>query len=274
MNGNTIIPLSNFNLEESKIIDLGNANIIPIEGTAIYNKIKMEPKPKYILKIRTIEREKPRRTLDRVLIIFKLFKDRLVLSNVIFNDDLKGIDYLPHYTHWVDQDRGLPEYVISSHEERSFIDFWNEFKEIDYSNFAISRFHLADYSPYSRDKLVNYVESLEFLFVPDSSGGEISYKFRSRGTLVLGQDKSPPERETIYKQLRDAYHLRSAIVHGNRDKEDTMLKNRTWEDYLQYLRCFTRKSIKFYFRHKCLDNNKERQKLIERMMIFNCKLGE
>jgi len=274
MNGDIIIPLSNFNLEDLKIIDLGNAKIIPIECTAIFYKIKLEPKTKYILKIRTIEREEPRRTLDRVLIIFKLFKDSLVLSNVILDDYGNTIDLLLHYRHWVDQDRGLPEYVIYTHEEQSFIDFWNEFKEIEYSNFAVSRFHLADYSPYSRDRLVNYVESLEFLFVPDSSGGEISYKFRSRGTLILGRDKSPSERETIYKQLRDTYDLRSAIVHGNRDKEDKMLKNRTWEDYLQYLRCFTRESIKFYFRHKCLNNNKERQKLMERMMIFNCKLGD
>jgi len=209
-----------------------------------------------------------------VLIIFKLFKDGLVLSNVLFNDDLKIIDKLPHYTHWIDQDRGLPEYIISVEEEKSFIDFWNEFKNIDYSNFTFNRFHLADYNPYSRDRLVNYVESLEFLFVPDSSDGEISYKFRTRGTLVLGQDKSPSERETIYKQLKDAYDLRSAIVHGNKNKENKILRNKKWEDHLRYLRCFTRESIKFYFRYKCLDDNERRRKLMERMMLFNCKLGD
>lgn len=275
MNGkNIIIPLFNFNLEGLKIIDLENVKIIPIENTPNSNKIGGGPKPKYILKTGKIEGEETRRTLDRMLIIFKLFKDSLVLSKVIFNDNWETIDKLPHYTHWIDQDRGLPEYVISIREERFFKDFWNEFKEIDCNNFAVSKFHLADYSPYSRDRLVNYVESLEFLFVPDSSNGEISYKFRSRGTLVLGQNKSVSERKTIYKQLKDAYDFRSAIVHGNKNKENKMLKTKKWEDYLQYLRYFTRKAIKFYFRYGCLDDNEKRRKLMERTMIFGCKLGD
>jgi hypothetical protein len=142
------------------------------------------------------------------------------------------------------------------------------FKDINYKNFALNRFHLADYRPYDDFSILNYVECLEYLFVPDSSGGEIKYKFSSRGTLILAGNELPLKREDIYTKLRKIYDLRSAIVHGNRLKEEAKL-----EDYLKDLKDFCRKAIQFYFRHQCLDNRNKRRKLMEKIMIYECKVN-
>ncbi len=139
-------------------------------------------------------------------------------------------------------------------------------------NFAVNKFHRADYRPHVEDTIVDYVQSLEFLLVPDASDGEISYKFRSRGTSVLGRADTPSRRREIYGGLKDAYKFRSAIVHGDRKEKTKMLRRRKLREYLKHLRCLTREAIKFYFRHGSLDDNQKRRELMERITIFNSAL--
>lgn len=268
------IPLGNFDYAKSSIIDLGGPRIVPIKDTSLSNENRRRLKGvKYCLEIDSVQGEKPRRTLDRILIVFKLFKDRLVLSNIILAGN-KIIDNLLHYTHWVDKDRGVPLYYLSEDEESTFCEFWKEFFEIGYANFAVNRFHLADYVAYSPDRFVNYVETLEYLFVPDSDEGEISYKFRSRGAQILGKNKEPDDREEIYLELKDAYKLRSAIVHGETNKINKLLRNKTWEANIQPIRCYSREAIKFFFQAGCLDNADKRRKLLEKMLIFESKIKQ
>jgi len=264
------IPLGNFNRSRSSIIDLGGPRIVLFKDTSLSH---IPEGVKYCLEIDPIEGEKRRRTLDRILIVFKLFKDRLVLSNIILAGN-KKIYKLPHYTHWVDGDRGVPLYYLNEDEESTFCEFWKEFFEIDYANFAVNRFHLADYMAYSTDRFVNYVEALEYLFVPDSKDGEISYKFRSRGAQIFGKNKEPDDREEIYLELKDAYKLRSAIVHGETNKINKLLRNKTWEENIQPIRCYSREAIKFFFQAGCLDNADKRRKLLEKMLIFESKIKQ
>lgn len=263
------IPLGNFDCSKSSIIDLWGPRIVPIKDTSLSNEIRRRlGEVKYCLEINSIQGEKPRRTLDRILIVFKLFKDSLVLSNTILAGN-NIIDELPHYTHWVDKDRGVPLYYLSEDEESTFCEFWKEFFEIDYDNFAVNRFHLADYVAYSTDRFVNYVEALEYLFVPDSDEGEISYKFRSRGAQILGKNKKPDNREKIYLELKHAYKLRSDIVHGETSKGiNKLLRNKTWEENIRPIRCYSRDAIKFFFHAGCLDNANKRRKLMEKILIF------
>ncbi len=262
------IPLDNFDRDRSYVLNLGGPRIISTTEVSIPIQV---PQCKYILEMDSREGEIPRRTLDRVLTVFKLFKDSLVLSKIVVIGT--KIDYLPHYTHWIDQDRGVPLYHLSKNEEPEFCKFWEGYIEINPINFAVSRFNLADYRAYSTDRFVDYVESLEYLFVPDSGEGEISYKFRIRGTLILGIDKSSKKRRRIFDNLKEAYSLRSAIVHGNQKKIDKYLRNRTWEDVIKPIRCYAREAIKYFYREGCLDNSDDRKKLIERRIIFNSKLG-
>ena len=262
-----IIPLSNFDRDRSSVLDLGGPRII--SATEVSIPIQLPLKCKYILEMNSREREIPRRTLDRVLTVFKLFKDSLILSKFVFIGTQP--DYLPHYTHWIDSDRGVPLYRLNEDEETKFCKFWNEYIEVNPKNFAVFRFHLADYSAYSTDRFVDYVESLEYLFVPDSGEGEIAYKFRTRGSLILGRNKLPDKRRQIFSNLKNAYSLRSAIVHG-RNNVNKLLRGRTWEDNLQPIRCYARDAIKFFFQAGCLDNATVRKKVMENLLIFKAKI--
>lgn len=263
-----IIPLFNFDKEQPGKLNLGDSKVIPFEQSSVIIK---GPPPKYCLKINSRRDEEPRRTLDRVLIVFKLFKDDVILSECVFIGT-KDVDILPHYTHWRDKDRGTPEYVLNKVEEQKFAQFWEEYIEVGPSNFAASRFHLADYQPYSTGRFVSYVESLEYLLVPDSGEGEIAYKFRFRGTILFGSDKSQDERKGLLNDLKDAYSLRSAIVHGaTTRRRDRFLGGRSWEEKLKPMRCLSREAIKFFFDKGCLNDNNARKELIEDITIFKTK---
>jgi len=208
----------------------------------------------------------PRNALNKILVIFKLFKDDLINSNLIIEGG-KPVDRLPHYTYWIDPHRGAPIYRLSSDEETQFCSFWKNYAEINAENFAVYRFNLADYEPFSSDRFVNYIESLEYLLVPDSSEGEIRFKFSMRGAILLG--KTVGEREGILDLFKAAYDLRSAIVHGNNEKITKLKGKRTWEDVTKPIRAYTRDAIKFFFENGCLDNAEERSKLIQRITIFS-----
>jgi hypothetical protein len=260
------IPLSNFDRESSSVLQLPNARIVPVHEI---EDLRLDPETKYVLEMDAREGEKPRRSLDRVLAVFKLFKDCLVLSNVVYMGRDK-FDSLPHYTHWIDKDRGVPLYYLSQEEEIEFCAFWDDFFEINAGNFAVSRFHLADYRANSADRFVDYVESLEYLFVPDSGESEIAYKFRQRGCMILGLNGTPEKRKGILDALKDAYRLRSTIVHGG--DFGKYIKGKKWEDKLSPIRNYAREAIRFFFRQGCLDDAKKRKELLERLLILEARV--
>ena len=244
MSERIFIPLFNFNIEPENYFELNEIDkIISYNDFLVTEKINSNKTPKYWFSTIPKKGEEPRRTLDRILIIFKLFKDSLVLSNIIFNEEGKHIDLLPHYTYWEDLERDLNYYIITAVEKPIFKIFWNKYNIINNFNFAVNRFHLADYNVYLKYRLINYIECLEYLFVPDSSSGEISYKFRTRGTIILGIKKTLSEREIIFNQLKEFYTLRSAIVHGNKKNEKKIMRNKKWEDSLKKLRFYCRQAI-------------------------------
>jgi hypothetical protein len=210
--------------------------------------------------------------LNRALIVFKLFKDSLVFSNVVVFGDPPSRAYgLRHYKPW--SRVPIERYSLADSEMKHFVDFWKRFIGMNPGSFPVYRFHLADFRPYLRDRVVDYVDSLEYLFVPDSGEGEISYKFRSRGTLLIGYDKDSESKEKIYEELKRAYALRSAIVHGNADKESQLLKDTTWEDEIGPIRCYDREAIKFFFLADCLDDSERRRTLLEKRLIFDAEMS-
>jgi hypothetical protein len=270
------IPLHNLKLEPPIRLDLGDSTIIPWKDASgdllgAILRTTGEECP-FLLQMPPREGEQPRRTLDRALTVFKLFKDSIVLSRCVFQGtDL--IDDLPHYIHWQDPDRGVPLFHLDEHEKTMFASFWKEFIETNPGNFAVHRFHLADYRAYSADRFVDYVESLEYLLVPDSGEGEIGYKFRSRGVLILGADKKPVERAELYSQLRDAYDMRSAIVHGNENKQKDLRKDKTWEEILGPVRCHDRQAIRFFFRAGCLGDADRRREMLNDRLLFSAQIS-
>lgn len=75
---------------------------------------------------------------------------------------------------------------------------------------SMRRFVAAWGNPSPEDVLTDLVAAIESLLVWDS--GELSYKVRVRGAALLGGDIN--ERTIIAKDLKDAYALRSKVVHG------------------------------------------------------------
>ena len=130
------IPLRNFlcdirlplSLEDSRILVW---NDLPDQ---LRDQIRTVTESEYdfVLQMQSRIQEEPRCTMDRALTVFKLFKDSLVLSNYVFVGTMKH-DTLPHYTHWIDEHRGVPEYRLSQSEENEFVRFWKEFIELPQS---------------------------------------------------------------------------------------------------------------------------------------------
>jgi hypothetical protein len=278
------IPLGNFELEKSSVLDLGKARILDEHGMdshllevilAKFRKTKdiadLDP-PRFYLQMGLPDSimendETLRQPMDLTLTVFKLFKSFLVISNLVFITDQSDTKahVWRHYVHWISRVRKPPIYSLSQSEEQRFREFWNEFRSINSRNFAVYRFHLADIRPYLRDRFSDYVESMEYLLVPDSGQGEIAYKFRTRGALVIGTDGN---RQQVYRDLDDSYDLRSAIVHGISERENKILRKKAvdeveaLEEMIRLARDYDRRLIVLFFRSGCYDDRDKRTKYV------------
>ncbi len=203
--------------------------------------------------------------VDTVLTVLKLFKEGLVASDRVFvlNDNSARFFRFPHYVPWNRPENPPEEYFLSKGEETGFSKFWTEFSAINTRNFGVYRFHLANFRPFLADRYVDHVESLEFLFVPDSFEREIGLKFRTRGALLLANAKEV--RKNVLSDLRNAYGLRSAIVHGNSSKEARLLGDSTkWEEKIRIVGNYNRSAIRLFFRNRTLDENKSRLRFLKK----------
>ena len=256
-----IIPLFNFDREDSSTLNMGTAQIVETVQVLGHQANANDPPSKFSVIISQEDTEKPRRTLDRVLMVFKLFKDQVALSRVIIKNN-QVIDYLRHYEFYTFAKSKRP-FFLKKEEEENFVAFWEEFIDLPSKLFPVFKFHLADYQPYAIEQIVDYVLCLEYLLVPDSRRGEIAYKFRIGGTVIIGEGKTPEEKRDIYKGLKRAYNMRSAIVHGKEDELKKVYKSESIDDdFIAPIRRYARDAIVYFHRHNCLGKNDPRGKLI------------
>lgn len=88
---------------------------------------------------------------------------------------------------------------------------------------AFRRFRAAAGREVMDDRLTDLVIGLESLLVPDSSSGEIGYKFRMRGAALLPERFGQVgDRVSLMKKL---YRARSEIVHGSNQSDNS---DRLW----------------------------------------------
>lgn len=141
------------------------------------------------------------------------------------------------------------KYEISDKEAKELIKFWNRFKNsnTEHIQVAIDRFSQSSEREKIEDKIIDNIVGFENIYLNDGEG-EFKFKLGTRASAILG--KNDNERLTIFSFLKNAYDIRSKIVHGRSDKEiKKILKklgfsklsdfNNTLEEYL-------RKSIKIY----------------------------
>lgn len=263
------IPISN--LQVSSELTLENAKILRSDNAPDGIRDLISTICKFFIEIHNINNEIPRRVLDQVLTVFKLFKDDLVFSQDVFSEGTH--DHLPHYVHWTEESRKYRKYTLDASEVENFQMHWKKYVNIPHDIFCIQRFNLADFLAYSRDRYCSYVEAMEYLLVPDSSEGEISFKFRFRGTYLLGRNKSESQREEIYDLLKQAYSLRSSIIHGNMKNVDkASKKNKDWESITNPIRNSCRQLIKIFVDEDCLDNKEKRTTFLLKNTILKTQL--
>lgn len=161
---------------------------------------------------------------------------------------------------------GHGEYRLSKDEVGDFIAFWKEFRDVivkeefrghDYLRIALRRFNLGSEEQDPENKFIEFFVAFEALCLQQPS--ELSYRLGLRTATLLGD--SSQEKEEIFHFMKDAYALRSRIVHGKTPK----IKNRKVDpkDYVPRLERYLRKSIRKYL--SMIEEFKDQQKILDHL---------
>lgn len=114
------------------------------------------------------------------------------------------------------------EYVCSDEDADSFSKFWSDIKKIHqqgrrgYVDVALRRFGYAGERHRPEDQIIDLLIAAEALFLNDQGKknvGELRFRLSLRAAMFIDTD-SEEKQIMIYKHMREAYDVRSAIVHG------------------------------------------------------------
>ena len=141
------------------------------------------------------------------------------------------------------------KYELSVSEGKAFTRFWKKFKSADIQpiHVAISRLSHGEERETAEDQLIDLMIAFENLYLPDAEG-ELRFRLSIRASCLLEKDDAG--REEVFSLLKDAYDIRSKIVHGaSRSKVDRMLQKVGFSklaDLSAELQQYLRMSIKIY----------------------------
>lgn len=112
------------------------------------------------------------------------------------------------------------KYELNRSEFDEFKDFWKIKNTSDassrkYLDVAIRRFSQANDRSNDEDEFVDLMIAAESLFLASDGGnqGELSYRLSHRAAMYLGS--SIEHQKYIFNFMRNAYNVRSKIVHGD-----------------------------------------------------------
>lgn len=116
---------------------------------------------------------------------------------------------------------GQKSYHLTAEEADGFPEFWSRWKSDGakrrkYLRQAAKRLLYASERPRDEDRLLDLMVAGEALFpgiVDKPSNTELSFRLSSYAAGFLGT--TTEQRLSIFRQMRDAYNLRSQIVHGD-----------------------------------------------------------
>lgn len=159
-----------------------------------------------------------------------------------------------------------PFIILDKSEVQPFANFFNKIYKTSLEKYdlAIEYFNKSYTEPYTpRDSFLDLMITLEDLFLKGTNQ-ELSYRISMRMAYVLGKDKE--DRKNIFDFIKDAYNLRSKIVHGEKsDKLDN-------QKFLE-LRELTRKSIIYFLENEDNWNGEKLDELILEAKV-NINLGK
>lgn len=201
--------------------------------------------------------DKTSKKIENLVKTFRLFKSGNVRNDfyILVPSDLAG----GYMTNGYITQRGFLNYHFSSSEIKDFLEFQKNLttlipNELNKNNrcieIAIRYFNFANERDSNEDKMVDYIIALEALYL-NGDHGEFTYRLAHRAASMLGSTFDG-RRET-FKKVKDAYNLRSQIVHGNYDPKKGEITNEEVEKVNNYVRI----SIVKYLNLNKTHNSKE-----------------
>lgn len=183
-----------------------------------------------------------RPSMEKAITILRLFKDELIGYKAIFltHDEKNSaftVRHLKHYELWNNRESG--EYLIKKNEVNELKSFFKEYIKKDFSgvDLAVEYFNKSYIEPYTpRDSLIDLMISLENLYLKGQNQ-ELGYKLAMRVAFVLGQGFE--ERKSILENVKEAYRLRSKIIHGEKHSKD-------YSGLFQTIRNYVKQSLKIF----------------------------
>ncbi len=262
-------PLTNFHSDESEILltknirigrategDLKTLNDLQRRWTNISRsnrllhikivKDKPESEPNIYL-------QDARKEIERIVTLLRLYKEESVGFNLIvqrYSDEPQyalSANALLHYMLWTPPQSELLKrsYELSGDNVRGFTSFFSEYNlpSLSIINLALRYFNKSYIKPYPlRDGFVDCIIALENLFLKDTSQ-ELGYKLRIRIAHLLCQNIG--HRKELFEFVKEAYSLRSTIVHGEKSQKLKKLN----DSYLLQTRKILRESIKYVLKN-------------------------
>ena len=198
--------------------------------------------------------------IKKAIAIFRLFKKERIGYNIIVQplseEKVYGhtTRFLLYQRLWT-KEKNPEIYTLDKSEVQPFAKFFNKIYKMSLEKYdlAIEYFNKSYTEPYTpRDSFLDLMITLENLFLKGTNQ-ELSYRISMRMAYVLGKDKE--DRKNIFDFIKDAYNLRSKIVHGEKsDKLDN-------QKFLE-LRELTRKSIIYFLENEDNWNGKKLDEVI------------
>ena len=159
-------------------------------------------------------------------------------------------------------------YQLEDEEAESFKTFFTVFRGVKRDNrmeFALRWFNSAYSTMTPTDILLNYVISLEALYLSGES--EKGFRLRTYMTSFLGMNSTDRGSE-IWSYIKKAYELRGSIVHGNALLPEEIRLEKVGKvsilDFLMKLGLYTRESISKFIQLKAKDPSLDILETIER----------
>lgn len=258
------IPLTNFESELSRI-ELDSGYLIRKSSEAerqIVNKYFARwPKIAYgdfVLQCTSAQEDLKRdMTLwevyaEKAVLVLRLYREGIIGYNVIILISQMGDRYAGFIGRrpWASPDvlESQPKYGIRREEVQKLQRFFAEFiaAQLDGLDPAAEYFNKSYEESHSpRDSFVDLIIALENLYLK-GEGQELGYKLRMRMSHVLSKDIET--RKQIFKNMKEAYNLRSQVIHGTkRYSIDSSM--------LMEIRDYVRKSLCIFIRNHTLGEN-------------------
>lgn len=144
------------------------------------------------------------------------------------------------------------ELRLEKSEIEDFKKFWVTYNEFIpklntflFINTAISRFNFAYENNRVEDRLIDYMIAFEALFLKGNENQELNYRLALRTAIMIFTVDDP--KTSIFSDMKNAYKLRSLIVHGkNFDeiKRDLETKHLKINNFILKIEEYLRRAIK------------------------------